>query len=133
LGIRLTAKNDFKQDLSIFVSLFVTRGTALDKMLKRMGTQASNFLARKLANYGITTKAPKTESKPGRSDITIQRLAACVPHWVRSMYKEEIAKPIFPIPYEASRAARTTAVAALLRNHMCDIYPLVAYHLAHQR
>lgn len=77
--LTLTKRGNLRQDLALFVLLFVSRGTNWEKIKKKTIDQWVEVYNYKTAKYGILSKTP-----PGgyqKTYLTVSRLASCVPHW----------------------------------------------------
>lgn len=117
LGVEGTPKTwwiqkttDFARDLAFFVGLYATRGTDVGKIKLRSTDQMAAVIQKKSEAYGIKAKGEKRPAKgKGRAragsaevgageenlskeEITLARLASCVPHLVCDYYKAEVGR-----------------------------------------
>nr|QMP82121.1 nucleocapsid protein [Coleopteran phenui-related virus OKIAV264] len=90
--LTISKKGDFIQDLGLFVLLFVTRGTNWTKIKKRTEDQWVAVFDNKVSTYGVLSTMPTGGYK--KDDITIARLASCVPHWVVYFYHRDIGRKL---------------------------------------
>lgn len=130
----------FRLDLLFFVGLYATRGTDISKIALRSTSEMSAIIMEKAKTYQIKGKKEKAkkgkrgrvpkvseiggDEKIAKEEITLARLASCVPHLVCDYYKAGVGRVlvVIPEPYavawkEFPMALKHNVLAAVWPNH----------------
>lgn len=128
----------FRLDLLFFVGLYATRGTDISKIALRSTTEMSSVIIDKAKTYqikGKKTKAKKGkrarvpqsteiggEEKIAKEEITLARLASCVPHLVCDYYKAGVGRVLVVFP-ESQAILWKEFPTALKHNVLAAVWP----------
>lgn len=104
----------FRLDLLFFVGLYATRGADIAKIGLRSTSEMAAIIQEKAKTYqikGKRTKAKKAkrargvpaaevvgDEKIAKEEITLARLASCVPHLVCDFYKAKVGRVLVVFP-----------------------------------
>lgn len=118
----LPIATDFAKDLIFFVGLYATRGTDIGEIRLRSTDEMSNVIKVKAETYGIKAKSDRRagkgkgkgkqpsaevgagEEKLSKDELTLARLASCVPHLVCDYYKAKVGRTLVMWPEGKKKA-----------------------------
>lgn len=128
----------FRLDLMFFVGLYATRGTDISKIALRSTTDMAAIIEEKAKTYQIKGKKTKAkrakrtrgppaaevvgDEKIAKEEITLARLASCVPHLVCDYYKAKVGRVLVVFPESHALAWRDFPMA-LKHNVLAAVWP----------
>lgn len=128
----------FRLDLLFFVGLYATRGTDISKIALRSTSEMSAIIMDKAKTYQIKGKKEKAkkgkrgrvpqvadvggDEKIAKEEITLARLASCVPHLVCDYYKAGVGRVLVVFP-EAHATSWKDFPTALKHNVLAAVWP----------
>lgn len=125
----------FRQDLVFLVGLYATRGTDINKIKDRSTDEMAKVIKEKAENYQIKGKDGKKSGKSrfagkevggeerlGKNEITLSRLASCVPHLVCDFYSLKVGRELLVFP-ESKAQSWKNFPQGLRHNVLSAVWP----------